>query len=386
MKYTEEKLKELCSKHNVEYIGNISKLNKSGNKPERYIQFICPEHKQFGVQERKVFDFGRLKKICQYCNHSNLKDILQDEVDKVNGNVQILSEYKSWRTKVDCACRVCGNTWSTVVSVLLYGGGCPKCGRIKANANEMRSEESIISEIESANTAIKIVGKYRGYHAPIECKCKIDGCEWGTSDPAHLISGDANCPECTKRKMHERFALSQNDFTQRISEIFDDNIVVIGEYINANTPIELYCKKHDNHFTSVPRNLLYSKTKGCPLCSQSMGEAKMMSILKEFGYNIIPQYTFDDCVYVNKLRFDGYDEDNNIAFEYQGEQHYRPVDFGGYGQESAEEQFVLNQTRDQIKEEYCKSNGIPLIKIPYWEFDNMGAFLMSELNNINNTH
>lgn len=386
MKFTEEKLKEICDEHNVEYVGVIAKQNKSGTKSERYIQFICPEHRRFGIQENKVYNFKHSKKVCKYCNHSKLKDILQEEVDKVNGTIQILSEYKGWREKVDCLCRTCGNTWSTVVSVILYGGGCPKCGREKANINEMRSEESIISEIESKNTSIKIVGKYRGYHKPIECKCKIDGFEWETSDPAHLISGDAGCPECSKRMKREKFSLTQDEFEQRILELYNGNITIIGKYVNANTPIELYCKEHDNIFEATPRTFLYSKTRGCPYCSQSLGEAKMSFILKNFGYNIIPQYTFDDCVYVNKLRFDGYDEKHNIAFEYQGEQHYRPVNFGGRNEDISREQFILNQERDKIKEEYCKSNGIHLIKIPYWEFDNMDAFLMSELNNINKTH
>lgn len=52
----------------------------------------------------------------------------------------------------------------------------------------------------------------------------------------------------------------------------------------------------------------------------------------------------------------------NIAFEYQGKQHFEPVElFGG------EENFKKQQERDKIKKELSEKNGIQLIYINYWE-------------------
>ena len=101
----------------------------------------------------------------------------------------------------------------------------------------------------------------------------------------------------------------------------------------------------------------------------------MMYILKNMGYNIKPQYIFNDCKYIKPLRFDGYDLENNTVFEYQGQQHYYPVDFSGKGQCFAESEFNINVIRDNIKREYCKTNNIKMIEIPYWEYDNMEDFL-----------
>ena len=50
----------------------------------------------------------------------------------------------------------------------------------------------------------------------------------------------------------------------------------------------------------------------------------------------------------------------NIGIEYQGKQHYEPVEFFG-----GEEQFLLNQKRDNIKREYCDKNNIPLLELKY---------------------
>ena len=48
--------------------------------------------------------------------------------------------------------------------------------------------------------------------------------------------------------------------------------------------------------------------------------------------------------------------------EYQGQQHYEPIErFGGI------ERFNLQQKYDNMKKEYCKKNNIQLLVIPYWE-------------------
>ena len=51
-----------------------------------------------------------------------------------------------------------------------------------------------------------------------------------------------------------------------------------------------------------------------------------------------------------------------FLIEYQGQQHYEPIEyFGGI------EQFNLQQKYDNMKKEYCKKNNIQLLVIPYWE-------------------
>ena len=63
-----------------------------------------------------------------------------------------------------------------------------------------------------------------------------------------------------------------------------------------------------------------------------------------------------------QMSYDVYVVDKKIAFEYQGKQHYQPVEFFG-GQKNFEEQ----QKRDKLKEELSKKNKIKLIYIRYDE-------------------
>lgn len=52
----------------------------------------------------------------------------------------------------------------------------------------------------------------------------------------------------------------------------------------------------------------------------------------------------------------------NIAIEYQGKQHFEPIDFFG-GVES----FERTIERDELKKELSEDNGVNLIYINYWE-------------------
>ena len=52
----------------------------------------------------------------------------------------------------------------------------------------------------------------------------------------------------------------------------------------------------------------------------------------------------------------------NVAIEYQGKQHFEPVEiFGG------EEHFQEQIHRDQLKKDLSLQNGVALVYINYWE-------------------
>ena len=69
----------------------------------------------------------------------------------------------------------------------------------------------------------------------------------------------------------------------------------------------------------------------------------------------------------------------NLCIEYQGEQHYEPVDFAGKGIEWAKMKFEENQEKDNIKRIFCKDNNINLLEIPYWDYENIEEILSREL-------
>ena len=57
--------------------------------------------------------------------------------------------------------------------------------------------------------------------------------------------------------------------------------------------------------------------------------------------------------------------DFNVAIEYQGEQHYSPINRGYYDNDS----FLELKKRDNLKKEYCLNKRIKLVEIPYTDYD-----------------
>ena len=59
-----------------------------------------------------------------------------------------------------------------------------------------------------------------------------------------------------------------------------------------------------------------------------------------------------------------------------------PIRKGNMTDEGAANQLRIQKQRDEIKNKYCKENNIPLIRIPYWEKDNMEYFLFEKMKGI----
>lgn len=96
------------------------------------------------------------------------------------------------------------------------------------------------------------------------------------------------------------------------------------------------------------------------------------------------EYSTQFCKDINTLPFDFYLNDYNVAIEYDGEQHYMPVNWNGkMSDEELNRAFELVQFHDKIKTEYCEEQNIQLIRIPYWEKNNIECFLFDNLLELN---
>lgn len=92
----------------------------------------------------------------------------------------------------------------------------------------------------------------------------------------------------------------------------------------------------------------------------SYGEKIIQDFLTENDVEFIYNRSVKDCKNVSKLRFDFYLPQYNTCIEYDGIQHYKPVDAFGGGEE-----FKRTKERDKIKDEFCEENNIKLVRICY---------------------
>ena len=107
MKTTKEEIVAICDKLNFTYINHSNKSTINGNKKQQiYVRFICNTHQKYGIQEKSLYDLKRLKKPCPYCSHKMLKITFREEMAEINPDIEILSEYVNWDTKIKCRCKI----------------------------------------------------------------------------------------------------------------------------------------------------------------------------------------------------------------------------------------------------------------------------------------
>lgn len=161
----------------------------------------------------------------------------------------------------------------------------------------------------------------------------------------------------------------------------------IGNFKNIKTKSSFKHNLCGTTFDERPDNFERC-TNRCPKCCDnniSLGERTVENILCKYNVNFIHQYSFNDCVYKQRLKFDFAIFKNNELFcllEYQGQQHYKPVNFGNSKISDNELLVLFNEgiKRDNIKRDYCRKNNIALIEIPYWDFNNIENMLIK--NNV----
>lgn len=142
-----------------------------------------------------------------------------------------------------------------------------------------------------------------------------------------------------------------------------DAELLSNKYISHNSKLKFKCSC-GQHFQSTLHNFINGNS-SCSNCKNkviSKLEKQVLELLTDLNIENIQQYSFDDCKYKMKLRFDFYLPKYNTCIECQGLQHYMPIDYFG-----GEDKFRTQQMRDNIKKTYCDNNNINLIYIKYNE-------------------
>lgn len=194
-----------------------------------------------------------------------MKEIFKEEVDKVNPDIEILSEYKNWNTKIKCKCKTCGHEWNGTVSCLLNGNGCKMCGHIKNwDTRGRKTTQDIINEVAKVSPDIEVLGEYKGSNEKILCKCKKHNTEWQIQIHT-LLKGATNCEKCKLEKVRENFGLNQEYVYDKIHKI-NPNLKILSDFESVEIKMYFHCNLHNYDFSASPRSFLYKNSLCCPMC------------------------------------------------------------------------------------------------------------------------
>ena len=208
----------------------------------------------------------------------------------------------------------------------------------------------------------------------INNKTKLDiicdkGHEWHPTFD-NFINKNRRCRKCADIQNGLNQKLPWNEILNRVEPYGYKMVSVENDYINQDSKLKAYCP--NGHMYEFSLNN-FQQGKRCSMCSMSSGEQEITRVLKKYSIRYIYNYRFNDDVVKNKP-FDFKIIGKNICIEFDGQQHFH-VQFNKTLLDLINQQYI-----DNIKTKYCENNNIKLIRIPYWDFNNIEYILIKELN------
>lgn len=202
---------------------------------------------------------------CKQCYLDTKKDFFYENI-KSNGYKLLKGEsYKGANVKINLLCPR-GHIYHTSPSVFNLGYRCSECSGNKKRSQE--DFEKLVYELTKGEHTV--IGEYVNNNTPITMRHNNDSCDnyvWDVS-PGDFITSNNRCPKCSKKARKDTSV-----YSTEVHNLTNGEYEVIGEYVNADTPIKMKHNSNDcfNHeWECIPYNFLNGTR--CPRCSKPKGE------------------------------------------------------------------------------------------------------------------
>ena len=295
--------------------------------------------------------------------------MLQEYAQSKNGKC-LSDQYTNQSAKYTWQCNY-GHIWeASWDSIKQSKNFCPKCIKRKTKYSILNLQSYALQNKGKciSDTYINTTHKYTW-----QCKLgHIWKASWGS-----IINQNTWCPQCAGNLVYDienlkEYAQSKNGLC--ISKL----------YTNAHTRYTWQCQH--GHVWKASWHSVNTKHHWCPKCNkeirESKGEKRCREVFEKLTNKKFPTkrplfLKNPDTGY--PLELDGYCEELKLAFEYDGEQHYKSIDcFGG------KDKWIKIQELDNLKDDLCKIADVNLIRIPYTvKQNNIEEYIKNELKNEN---
>lgn len=363
---------------NIELLSEDSVIDFYSKQP-----FKCKKHNS--IYQRLPYDvLGSKSGGCKSCRSDLVK---KDEKYFVNRVCSLFGEeafdfslmnFIDLSTEITLICKV-HNKPFTIIPKNMTGShrtGCPTCGKEKGSRFKNWNEELVILKNKHPNIDwTKFI--YRGIKEKSHYSCSCGREFFESLDYIHSGNPCYWC-DCDRQEMRQLV-----DFVEKAQLVHGTEDYDYSEsiFISPSTPLEIYCNKCGEYFSKTPSSHVYGEV-GCGNCKgSSIGEDTTKVILDILEVTYKSQVRLDECRNIRPLPFDfGIYKSNELRLliEIDGHHHFFPVTYSGK-YEKAYNNFIYRLRLDNIKDKYCEDNNIPLLRVPYWKFDNLDTIIEREL-------
>lgn len=248
--------------------------------------------------------------------------------------------------------------------------GCYFCGKERAAETQRYSIEFIKEQFLKLKGYELLETEYKNAHTNMKYRCPHhpDKELYITYNKLQQGGGCAYCAN------HGKI------FIEDVRSAFEKRgyILLSNEYVNAQKKLSYKCRKHIEVIQEIKWNN-FQQGKGCRFCNanRSKGEEKISEILSKYNIMFETQKAFPGCVYKRELKFDFYIPHIKMAIEYDGEFHYKPIKMSANSDEI--DAFETVKKRDSIKDVFCKTHDIKLLRISYLDKDKIENIIKTEI-------
>jgi len=255
--------------------------------------------------------------------------------------------------------------------------GCPECIKEKLSKANSSDKDEFIKKANSIylNKYDYSQVVYINDKTEVKIVCPIHSEFWQTPK-AHLHS-KYGCPFCGEEQKIKTEEEIINSLPNK--ELFK-NIQKVAAH-SADWLITRTCPKCGNELIKTIHYFKYDfKMCDCERPNDYLGEARIANWLSKNNIRFERRHSFPGLKDKRGLNYDFYLPNLNVLIEHQGEQHYKPKNFGGISSEVAKKNFKLQKEHDKLKREFAKNAGFSLLEISYKDFENIEKILNEFLN------
>lgn len=278
-------------------------------------------------------------------------------------NYSFIKEYRGTMVKYNIQCPIHGIWKVSLDNHIVKKSGCPKCKGFNLTYKE---KNEISRKIHKHKYSYSLIIKDYKHKEKIPITCKYHGVFYQTYD--NHVNKKQGCPQCknNRKKVNKQLLIYK---IKELKTGYKYNWESLGNYFDNTFLIR--CNKH-GWFNQQPSNHLMGQK--CPKCNGSRGEERVENYLKYKGIKYITQKTFNGLKNKNNLYFDFYLPDYDLCIEFDGQLHFKSIEF--FGGDLA---LLQNQKHDKIKNDYCINNKIKLLRIHYKDINNIEKIIDNEI-------
>lgn len=299
------------------------------------------------------------------------------EFCKQIGTECLSDKYIGIKENLDLVCPKCGEIYKRNFDNIKTRRSplCSDCGKQLGSKKQAFSFEYVKNFVEiESNSGCKLISNtYKNTDEKLDFKCSC-GTPFKTTFYKFKNRNKRQCNDCGLGIIKNKMLTPLDEIIRMVES--EGYSFIENKTDGGDQKMLIQCdNNHNPYWVNVAKFKIGQR---CPHCNRSLGEEYISNELDKYKVKYKREFTFGDLLGSGGgyLRYDFalFRNENLVKLiEYDGKQHFEKA-FGD------EELFEKTKLHDEIKNKYAQDNNIPLLRIPYTEYEIIPTLIEKTIN------